>query len=451
MSRPDEPATVRFWRYVIPSVLAMLVTGCYVVVDGIFVGHYVGPVGLAAINLAYPLVMVQIGVGALLSMGASTRIALLVGEGRTEAAGQVLMAVAILALLGGALLALLGLAGLESWLRLLGAGNDETLLREARAYLGWMLGGSPLLCGQMLATYLLRNDGRPRLATALMVASTGLNIGFDYWFVGVLGHGLAGSAQASLIAMGFVVVATVGYFGSARASLRPARVRMRALPAHLADIAQLGASSLMMELNLALVLFAHNQQLLVYGGTQGVAAYAVAGYTEMVFTLVAHGLAVGVQPLLGQAVGGGHAQDARAVLRYGLWTVWILSLCALATIQLFAGSIARLYVAAGDTVLLAASAHALRLHLSALPFDGLAIVGTLALQSMAATRQALALTLGKTVLLLPALYGLPLFFALDGVWLAMPLVNLLLGSATAYLIWLQWQRLGTASPPPLPA
>ena len=450
MSRPDDDAH-RFWRYALPSILAMLVTGCYVVVDGVFVGHYVGPVGLAAINLAYPLVMVQVGVAAMLSMGASTRIALLLGEGRHAAAGQVLVAAALLALLLGALLALGGLVWLDDWLHLLGAGGDALLRAEARAYLVWMLGGSPLLCAQMLATYLLRNDGRPRLATGLMVASTLLNIGFDYWFVGVLGHGLAGSAQASLIAMGVVAAAGMLYFGSARASLRPLTGAQGRLPSQRAGIGRLGASSLLMELNLALVLFAHNQQLLVYGGTGGVAAYAVAGYTEMVFTLVAHGLALGMQPLLGQAVGGGRHGEARAVLRYGLCTVATLALGAWAAVQLFAGSIAHLYVAAGDTALLAASAHALRLHLSALPFDGLAIVGTLALQSMAATRQALLLTLGKTLLLMPALFGLPLWLALDGVWLAMPLVNLVLGSATASLLWRQWQRLGAPAPQPQPA
>jgi len=87
MSRPDDDAH-RFWRYALPSILAMLVTGCYVVVDGVFVGHYVGPLGLAAINLAYPLVMVQVGVAAMLSMGASTRIALLLGEGRHAGVGS---------------------------------------------------------------------------------------------------------------------------------------------------------------------------------------------------------------------------------------------------------------------------------------------------------------------------------------------------------------------------
>ncbi|MGL6069753.1 MATE family efflux transporter, partial [Craterilacuibacter sp.] len=192
--------------------------------------------------------------------------------------------------------------------------------------------------------------------------------------------------------------------------------------------------------NLALVLLLHNWQLLIYDADTGVAAYAVAGYTETVFTLLAHGLAVGIQPLLGQAIGAAQPRQAYAILRYALAVVMGGGIAVWLIIQLWAAAIAGLF-AASDPVLLAAGSHALRLHLLALPFDGLVIMGIIALQAMALTRPALLATLAKTVLLLPALYSLPLWWGLDGVWLAMPVVNLLVGCWVGILLCRQIQIL----------
>ncbi|RQW25440.1 MATE family efflux transporter [Rhodobacteraceae bacterium CH30] len=441
----DATLARRFWTYALPSILAMLVTGLYVVVDGIFVGHYVGSVGLAAINLAYPLVMVQIGLGAMLSMGAATRIAILQGAGKHGEAAQILAAALWMLALLGLVLSCTGLYLLEPLLRALGAAGEAELYRQTHDYLQWMLGGSVLVCGQILASYLLRNDGRPRLATTLLVLATLSNITLDYLFVGVLGHGLAGSAQATLISQSLMLGFTLAYFFSPYARLRLTTLRVVRLGWHLADMARLGLSSLLMELNLALVLLLHNWQLLIYDADTGVAAYAVAGYTETVFTLLAHGLAVGIQPLLGQAIGAAQPRQAHAILRYALTVVVGGGIAVWLIIQLWADAIAGLF-AASDPVLLAAGSHALRLHLLALPFDGLVILGSIALQAMALTRPALLATLAKTVLLLPALYSLPLWWGLNGVWLAMPVVNLLVACWVGIVLWRQMQMLAGTEP-----
>ncbi|MGC0155124.1 MATE family efflux transporter [Chromobacterium vaccinii] len=435
------PVSTLFWRYAIPSVAGMLVTGLYAVVDGIFVGHYVGSHGLAAINLAYPLVMLQVGLGAMISMGAATRIAIQQGAGNdAQARGALLSALLLLVLLGVAIPAL-GLPNLERLLGWLHADGQAEVAEQARAYLWWMLAGAVLTIGPMLLTYLMRNDGRPGLSTALMALGALLNILLNYLLVGVSGMGLEGAAIGTLIAESVVLALGLAYFFSRHAGLRIRFGSLRADWSGLWPIAALGAPSLLMELNLALLLYAHNRQLLSWGDDLSVAAYAVAGYSESLFTLVIHGLAVGMQPLLGHATGAGRPERAREALLYGLKACLMLGVAALAAVQLFPAVIAGWY-SDGNPELVAAGSRALRLHLLAMPLDGLVVVGCTALQAMALTRLALGVTLGKTALLLPSLGLLPLLLGLDGVWLAMPLVNLLLGVLVACVLWRELRRLG---------
>ncbi|WP_434627026.1 MATE family efflux transporter [Chromobacterium sp. CV08] len=440
------PVATLFWRYAIPSIAGMLVTGLYAVVDGVFVGHYVGSHGLAAINLAYPLVMLQLGLGAMISMGAATRIAIQQGAGNdAQARGTLLSALLLLALLGAAIPAL-GLPNLERLLGWLHADGQLEVAEQARGYLWWMLAGAGLTIGPMLLTYLMRNDGRPGLSTALMVLGALLNIVLNYLLVGVLGMGLKGAAIGTLIAEAVVMVLGLAYFLSRHAGLRIRLGALRADWGGLWSIASLGVPSLLMELNLALLLYAHNRQLLNWGDDLSVAAYAVAGYSESLFTLVIHGLAVGMQPLLGHATGAGQPERARAALLHGLKVSLAIGVAALAAVQLFPAFIAGWY-SDGSPELIAAGSRALRLHLMAMPLDGLVVVGCTALQAMALTRLALGVTLGKTALLLPSLGLLPLLLGLDGVWLAMPLVNLLLGALVAGVLWRQLRQLGAAGRP----
>ncbi|MDE1711776.1 MATE family efflux transporter (plasmid) [Chromobacterium amazonense] len=429
-----------FWRYAIPSVAGMLVTGLYAVIDGVFVGHYVGSHGLAAINLVYPMVMLQVGLGAMISMGVATRIAIRQGAGDMAGARGALLAALLLLALFGALIPLFGLSNIDALLGWLRADGQAEVREQAYPYLWWMLSGAVLTMGQMLVTYLVRNDGRPGLATVLTTLGALLNILLDYVLVGLMAMGLEGAAIGTLIAEGVVLSLGLAYFFTRHAGLR---LCLRALTPDwraLWPVIALGAPSLLMELNLAVLLYAHNYQLLQWGNDLSVAAYAVAGYTESLFVLVIHGLAVGMQPLLGHATGAGQPERVRAALLHGLKVCMAIGLAALAAVQAFPAAIAGWY-SDGSAELIEAGSRALQLHLLAMPLDGLVVVGCTALQAMAMTRLALGITVSKTILLLPSLGLLPLLMGLDGVWLAMPLVNLLLGMLVMAIMWRELRRL----------
>lgn len=437
------PINTLFWRYVIPSVAGMLVIGLYTVVDGIFVGRYVGAHALAAINLVYPVILLQVGLGAMISMGAATRISILQGSGQHKEARQALANTLLIIAALGILLPIIGISQLDHLLALLNADNDPAVLQEARSYLSIMLWGGLVTIGQMAVIYLVRNDGRPQFITYLVVAGGLSNIGLNYFFVVILGWGLAGSAFATLLVETLITLAGLIYFFSPFARLRLALKDLRPHWQSMPSMLGLGVSSLLMEANLAFLLFAHNYQLLEYGKGSDVAAYAVAGYTEAVFILLIHGLALGMQPLLSHATGAGQPQRLAQTLSYGLRVSLGISFTVLALVQFFPHTIAMLY-AGQDQALIKAATNALQIHLFALPFDGTIIVGVIALQAMALTRLSMFGTLGKTLFLIPALWLMPQWWGVNGVYIALPLVNVLVGIVIASVLWRELRRLKQA-------
>ncbi|WP_339014050.1 MATE family efflux transporter [Aeromonas popoffii] len=439
--------TRRFWGYALPSVMAMLVSGAYYLVDGIFVGHYVGAAGLAGINLVYPVIMVLIGLAAMISMGAATAISLHQGAKHSRLARQALVnAFWLLGLLG-----LLAPLLLYHWhidiLQALGIEQGTDTWKQASDYLSWIGGGTLLLACNLAVPYLLRNDGRPRLAMILVSSGAILNIVLNYLMVGRLGLGLVGSAQATLITEGIVSLLGLGYFFTSHAKLRLSwRHMVPSFPA-MPNLLFTGLPSLIAQFNLGLLLLLHNSQLMAYGAIKDLAGFTVAGYTEAVFIVILQGLAFGIQPLISQATGAKRYRDLKFLMEMGLKITLAYGMAVWLLIQLLPRQVAMLYIGNQDAELLAAAVSSLTLNLSAIPLEGIIMFGIVLLQSMARTKQALIISAAKTLLLLPLIFLLPLWWGREGVLMAQPTTVLLLTLPLCGLLWQEWRRLKRACTP----
>ncbi|WP_429034581.1 MATE family efflux transporter [Aeromonas veronii] len=439
--------TRRFWAYALPSILAMLVSGAYYLIDGIFVGHYVGAAGLAGINLVYPVIMVLIGLAAMISMGAATAISFQQGAKNDKLARQALVnALWLLAGLGGVAPMLLYYTHTDI---LLGLGIEQgtETWKQASDYLTWIGGGTLLLASNLAVPYLLRNDGRPKLAMVLVSSGAVLNIILNYIMVGRLGLGLIGTAQATLMAEGAVSLIGLGYFFTPWARLRLSwRDLVPNLPA-MPHLLFTGLPSLIAQFNLGLLLMLHNSQLMVYGNVKDLAGFTVAGYTEAVFIVILQGLAFGIQPLISKAAGAKRHRNLKYLMEMGLKFTFIYGMLVWLTIQLLPGQVAMLYTGDKDPELLAAAISSLTLNLGAIPLEGIIMFGIVLLQSMARTRQALVISIAKTVLLLPLIFLLPQLWGRDGVLMAQPATVLLLTLPLCWLLWREWLRLKMACAP----
>ncbi|MCV2864599.1 MATE family efflux transporter [Albidovulum sediminicola] len=422
--------TRTFWSYTLPAMAALMVSGLYSVVDGIFIGHALGADGLSAVNLAWPLAGVIWAVAMLAGMGGGAQLGAARGAGDAKRQGETLgVTLGLIAVLGaatGALILALGPAFLTA------QGAEGTLAAMGFGYLSVLGWSAPVIMAGMALPLLLRNLGAPRLATAAMLVGAATNVAFDWLFVLKLGHGLAGAARATLIAE--VVVIIVSLAAMARLGVLRALRPGRGTPARAARILTSGFSSMIMALYLSFVVVLHNMLFLQHGGTLTVAAYTVAGYVMSFFYYFSEGVAGGMQPLTSYYHGARDRMRMAQVLKLALMLSLGGGAALTALVVAFPAPVARIF-AGHDAALIAEAAHGLRLHLSAMVLDGFIVLSATYFQSVGQARKAALITMGNIAIQLPFLFALPRLMGTDGVWLAMPLSNVALSGIVVWMLW----------------
>ncbi len=420
------------WHYALPAVSAMLVTGLYALIDGIFIGIAVGRDGLAAISLAFPFFTLLIGLGAMIGLGAATRIGLALGQQRPHTARSYLGAALWLLLLAAVLLPVLARPLIPQMLDL--AGAEDNLRALGHAYLDWTYLGAGAIVPALAFGFLIRNDGRPLFSTLLMSVGALANIALDYLFVIRFDGQLAGAAIASVLAQGLVALLGLCYFCSPYARLRLDRSTLRLHGRRAVDVLTTGLSSFCMEFYVAFFMLLHNRLFLIYGGPLEIAAFAVIGYIETLYYLFAQGIAFGLQPIISYCQGAGLMARLRAAIGLGLKIVLGVGTLQLALFFLLPELLVAAFVKQ-DPELLATTVHGLQLHLISLPLEGFILLGATLLLAMGASNRALAVTLTKSALVLPLLPLMALFWGTDGIWLGVPVTNLLVSVLLCLLLW----------------
>ncbi|MCX7127896.1 MATE family efflux transporter [Aeromonas sp.] len=433
------PLSRLFWRYVTPTVAAMLITGIYVTIDGIFVGHLLGQDGMAGLMLAYPICAVLYAVGALIGMGASSLVSFYLGQGNPAKARHIVGNALVMVLLASALLSFIGIRYGEPMLAWMGAEGE--IFTAGLAYLqayAW-LGVFAVL--SMAFSSLLRNDGRPGFVTIIMVVGGLLNVGLDYLLMVVFPFGLAGVATATMISQAVTGLACLWHFFTPRSQLRISWDTLRPDFTLMAETVRLGVSSFLMYLYLSVVLALHNKALLAVGTSLHVAAYGVISYTEAFFYLVFEGIAMGIQPIASFNAGAGHWQRVLRVRNLALGVTLGIALCAM--IPLYLWPEGAVYLFAGDNAtLLPVASLGIWLYFWGLPMEGLLLVGATYFQAINRARIASLLTGGKLVLVGGFLWGFSTLWGVPGVWLALPTCSSLL----VLVMWRAMRRESKAHP-----
>ncbi|SIQ74460.1 putative efflux protein, MATE family [Aeromonas veronii] len=417
------PLSRLFWRYVTPTVAAMLITGIYVTIDGIFVGHVLGQDGMAGLMLAYPICAVLYAVGALIGMGASSLVSFYLGQGNPAKARHIVGNALVMVLLASALLSFIGIRYGEPMLAWMGAEGEifTAGLSYLQAY-AW-LGVFAVL--SMAFSSLLRNDGRPGFVTIIMVVGGLLNVLLDYLLMVVFPFGLAGVATATMLSQAVTGLACLWHFFTPRSQLRISWDTLRPDLRLMGETVRLGVSSFLMYLYLSVVLALHNKALLAVGTSLHVAAYGVISYTEAFFYLVFEGIAMGIQPIASFNAGAGHWRRVLRIRNLALGVTLGIALCAMFPLYLWPE--AAVYLFAGDNAtLLPVASLGIWLYFWGLPMEGLLLVGATYFQAINRARIASLLTGGKLVLIGGFLWGFSTLWGVPGVWLALPTCSSLL-------------------------
>ena len=422
--------TKLFLSYVLPSMIGMLIVGSYSIVDTIFIGWSAGELGLASVAVTWPLVMLFGAVGDMLGTGAAIIISQSRGNGDLRRARRSFANMLVWQVVFSAAMTVSVYMWLVDILRLFGA-SDE-LIPGAVRYARILIVGN---LAYMLVTAMLsviRNDGRPVLSMWLMIGGLLLNVALDYLFIFPLGGGIAGAAYATVVSQVVIAVAGLTYFTTGYTELRFDWAMFKLKFKYLKDILVNGFPSLGNQLSIIAMLFFHNYQALKYGQVNGLAAYTFVGAVESLGSLLMTGLSLGVQPLVAYLSGGRRYRRQNVIGNMGYYTAFGLGIVmtgvSVAGHNVFPGW----FNLHGEAAALAA--HGLIISSTAFVLLGVVRVAGYYYQATGKIIDSSLLIYGDAFVALPlCLFTLPLWFGMDGVWLAMPVSRVLLFLFVCYL------------------
>lgn len=410
-----------FWKNVLPSMIAFAFTGVYAIVDGFFVGRNVGDAGLAAINMAYPLVALIQATGSGLGMAGAIQIAINKGK-KDEQKERLYLGNAVILLILAGIVLMAGLCAAHlAILRMFGARGD--ILAYAGTYIKIIAAGAILQVFSTGMVPLIRNYDGAMMAMGSMVAGFVTNIFFDWLFVSVKGYGIAGAAAATLIGQMVTVIPCLAYLLVKVRLIRYAIFKPAANTVRYLLLIAISPFGLTLSPNIVIMII--NKSAIAYGGELAVSCYAVVSYVICVAQLLMQGIGDGAQPLIGRYYGSSDKKEMlhvrkMAYLFGGAVTIGCIALLYLTRFQMagvfgVSESVERMY----GTVILYFAAG--------LIFAAFLRVTTSYFYAVEQNMEAYVLIYGEPLILaLFMIFVFPKTFGIAGVWAAPPFTQLCL-------------------------
>ncbi|MDN4081244.1 MATE family efflux transporter [Paenibacillus polymyxa] len=416
----NKPVKKVFFHFFFPAVFGMLLMSVNMLIDGIFVGHGVGEVGLAGVNLASPIFTVILAISLWIGIGGATNFSTAVGEGATEKArSSFTLALAILIVLLG-VISIVGYFNIQTVATWLGA-NEETSAPTS-AYLrilfslGWILGLQELL------SIFIRNDGRPILGMVSLGITSIVNVILNYIFIFKLGLGVYGAGLATVIA-GIVGIAIfIPHFFKKQVVLNKlAWAWSKQLATRILAI---GLPSLLAESGSFILVVGYNLSLVATLGTEGVTAFSVINYLHGFMFLAFFGIETAMQPMISYYHGAKKKLRMQITITLAEKTAVGLGLTLFVIGYVFAPSLVRLF-GVHDSAIIELAVEGIRLFFISYFFIGISFVYMTYFQSVGKVWSATAIILCRSyALFLVYLFVLPTVLGVNGIWLSMPIAEL---------------------------
>lgn len=404
----------RLYRFCLPSIIMMVFTSIYGVVDGYFVSNYVGKTPFAAVNLIMPFLMILGGVGFMIGTGGSALVAKHLGEKDENQARRVFSMMMILTLILGVSISVLGIIFADKVALLLGA--DSEMLEYSVIYARTCLIFNTMFMFQNVFQSFLVTAERPKLGLVVIVAAGCTNMLLDFLFIAVFQLGVVGAALATglsqtvggLLPLIFFLRKTNG------SKLHIVRTRLELRP--VLQACSNGASELITNISSSVVSMLYNHQLLTLAGENGVSAYGVLMYVSFIFAAVYIGYSIGTAPIVGYNYGAQNHEELRNIRVKSMRSMLIGGVIMVSLAELLAPVLAGIFVGY-DKELFDMTVHAFRLFSFTFLLSGFNIWCSSFFTALNNGAISAAVSFLRTLVFqLAAVLILPIFFKLDGVW-----------------------------------
>lgn len=412
----------RLIRFTLPSIVMMIFTSIYSVVDGLFVSNFVGKTPFAAINLIMPILIILGALGFMIGTGGSAIVAKTLGEGDPARANRYFSMLVYTTVVGGAVLAAAGELSLPIVSELLGA--EGAMLQDCILYGRIILAALPAFMLQNVFQSFMITAEKSRLGLAVTVAAGLTNMVLDFVFIVPLGWGLAGAAIATAISQVIGGAVPIVYFARKNDSLlrlTKAKFEGRILLRTCTN----GSSELMSNISASIVTMLYNFQLMRLAGEDGIAAYGVVMYVNFVFSAIFIGYSIGAAPVIGYHYGAQNHAELKNLSRRSLVLVVISGVAMTVLAELLAQPLTHVFVGY-DAGLYALTVRGFMLYSISFLVSGVNIFGSAFFTALNNGLVSAAISFLRTLVFqVAAVLLLPLLLGIDGIWLAIVTAELL--------------------------
>ncbi len=432
------------WRLSIPSILGMLLFGINQLIDGIFVGNFVGEAALGGVSLSLPLAQMMLGFGSMVGGGAAAILSIALGANDESMQRRVLPNMNLLALIIVALTMILGLVFSSALVRMMGGSGQ--LLAYGNSYLRISLIGALLPVWGLSCNLVIRGEGKMKQAMMMMAVGLATNIVLNYLFIVVLGWGVVGAAWATNAGMLVLCVLSLVYFSSNRPSFPTQALRIGFDRKVFPRILALGIPSLIMQVMMVIMQLTVYRLIARYGGDSDIAFIGAVFRIYFVANLPVIGMMRALQPVVGINFGADLYDRVREAVR----TFWIAMTSILGGIWIlvliFAAPI--LSSMLPDRAFSATELLNFRLYMSTLPALPLAFIALTYFPAVGNGRAASFIALARQVVLfIPAALIAASIWKVSGVYYALFSTDITISIIAGFMLYFATRRLGTSNSP----
>ncbi|WP_243473308.1 MATE family efflux transporter [Winogradskyella sp. MH6] len=427
----SQPIGKLLVKQAVPASIGILVMSLNILVDTIFVGNWIGPNAIAAINVVLPVSFFIAALGMAIGIGGSSIISRALGANNREKALATFGNQITLTLLLTVSFVIPGLYFVDSIIPAFGGKGD--IFNPAKIYYTIVLYGVPFLALCMMGNTVIRAEGKPKFAMyAMMIPSVG-NLILDYIFIKILGYGMHGAAWATtgsyMLCLGFIV----WYFLSNNSELKITECFYKLNFPIIKEIGGLGFVTLARQAIVSVTYLLMNNILFNLGGETSVTAYAIVGRMLMFALFPVYGITQGFLPIAGFNYGAEQYKRVRdsifTAIKYGV----ALAAVIFVFLMLFPDAITQLFTQ--DAEVLRETPPAMRWVFAATPIIGIQLIGAAYFQAIGKAIPALLLTLLRQgIFFIPLIFILPRFYGELGVWMSFPISDVLATIVTVYFL-----------------
>lgn len=402
-------------RFVFPSIIMMVFTSIYGVVDGLFVSNFAGKTAFASINLVMPFVMILGGIGFMIGTGGTALVSKVLGEGKKEKANEIFTMMIIFTLLLGALLSVIGVISMPWVAKFLGA--TEEMMADCVIYGRIVTGFTVAFMLQNVFQSFLIAAEKPKLGLLATVLAGIANMALDAIFIIVFKWGVAGAAIATGLSQCVGGIFPLIYFLRKNSSLlRLTKTKLEIKP--ILNACGNGSSELMSNISSSVVSMIYNFQLMKYVGEDGVSAYGVLMYVQFIFVAIYIGYAIGCAPITGYHFGARNHNELKNMLRKSSFLSAVSGVVLTILAIALSSPLAKLFVGY-DEELYELTRHAFRLFAYSFLLAGFNIFTSSFFTALNNGAVSAAISFMRTLIFqTSSVLILPIFLGVDGIWWA---------------------------------